>query len=131
MTYEESLNQFNSTNPFKHGSDKQKEYFNMIRQALEKQIPMKPIHIHIEHDKHDWKKNSDGTIDEIAFQDEFHTGVVCKRCHESVCILCHEDYDDFAGKCIEDYHNCPSCYKAVRGNDMYCNNCGQALDWGD
>lgn len=42
MTTEESLNQFNSTNPFMHGSDKQEEYFNVIRQALEKQIPKKP-----------------------------------------------------------------------------------------
>lgn len=42
MTYEEALNQFNSTNPFMHGSDKQEEYFNVIRKAIEKQIPKKP-----------------------------------------------------------------------------------------
>ena len=42
MTYEEALNQFNSTNPFMHGSNKQEEYFNVIRKAIEKQIPKKP-----------------------------------------------------------------------------------------
>lgn len=38
MTNEEALNQFNSTNPFMQGSNKQEEYFNVIRNALEKQI---------------------------------------------------------------------------------------------
>ena len=42
MTYEEALNQFDSTNPFMLDSDKQEEYFNVIREALEKQIPKKP-----------------------------------------------------------------------------------------
>lgn len=41
MTNEEALNQFNSTNPFMQGSNKQEEYFNVIRNALEKQIPKK------------------------------------------------------------------------------------------
>ena len=44
MTNEEALNQFNSTNPFMQGSNKQEEYFNVIRKALEKQIPKKPLH---------------------------------------------------------------------------------------
>ena len=41
MTYKEALNQFNSANPFMHGSDKQEEYFNVIGKAIEKQIPTK------------------------------------------------------------------------------------------
>lgn len=42
MTPQEVLNQFNSTNPFMHGSTniaERDEYFEMIKQALEKQIP--------------------------------------------------------------------------------------------
>lgn len=42
MTNEEALNQINSTNPFMQGSNKQEEYFNVIRKAIEKQIPKKP-----------------------------------------------------------------------------------------
>ena len=42
MTNEEALNQINSTNPFMQGSNKQEEYFDMIRKAIEKQIPKKP-----------------------------------------------------------------------------------------
>lgn len=45
MTPKEVLNQFNSTNPLMHGSTNitnRDEYFEMIKQALEKQIPTKP-----------------------------------------------------------------------------------------
>lgn len=42
MTNEEALNQINSTNPFMQGSNKQEEYFDVIRKAIEKQIPKKP-----------------------------------------------------------------------------------------
>lgn len=42
MTNEEALNQINSTNPFMQSSNKQEEYFDVIRKAIEKQIPKKP-----------------------------------------------------------------------------------------
>lgn len=103
---------------------------DMAIEALEKQIPKKPIHIHEEFDKHDWHKNKDGTVDKCAFEYEYHIGVVCKRCGESVCVLCHEDYDEYAGKCVIDKDNCPACGKRVSSIDKCCRRCGQALDWG-
>lgn len=99
-------------------------------EALEKQIPKKVIHIHQEHEKHDWYKNSDGTVDDFHFEYGYHSGVQCKRCGKTVCTICHEDYDEEAGKCIIDEYHCPSCNKHI-AKYKYCPDCGQALDWSD
>ena len=99
-----------------------------IRNCIEKQIPKKPKHIYKEYDKHDWYKNSDGTVDDLAFEFENHSGVQCKRCGKTVCTLCYEDYDKEAGKCIKDEYHCPNC-KRYTYKDKYCPDCGQALLW--
>lgn len=51
--------------------------------------------------KHIWKKNKDGTINEYAWDSEYHCGVVCEICGETVCILCNPNYmelDDCQGE---------------------------------
>lgn len=60
MTNEEALNQINSTNPFMQGSNKQEEYFDMIRKAIEKQIPKKPQYVDTRF-RHHGRKISDGS----------------------------------------------------------------------
>jgi hypothetical protein len=69
------------------------EEIEMGINALEKQTPQKPIHIHEEYEKHDWQKKQDGTVDDWAWDNDVHSGVICNRCYETVCTLCHEDYD--------------------------------------
>lgn len=105
------------------------EVYEMAISALEKQIPKKPKHIHKEYDKHDWHKKSDGTVNEDYWEYECHSGVQCKRCGETVCTLCHEDYDEYAEECVIDKYLCPVCKKTVY-KDVYCK-CGQKLDWSD
>ena len=39
--------------------------------------------------KHNWKKNKDGSIDEYAWEYEFHSGVVCEDCGRCVSITTH------------------------------------------
>lgn len=101
---------------------------NLAEEALEKQIPKKPIHIHKEYDKHDWHKNSDGTVDENYWEYDIHSGVQCKRCGKTVCTLCYEDYDEEAEECVIDENLCPNCKRTI-GKSKYCSDCGQALCW--
>lgn len=100
-----------------------------IKIALEKQVSKKPIHVHREHDKHEWEKNADGTIDEYAFEYGFCSGVRCRRCGEKVCTHCNPNYDEYAGKCIVNKDFCPTCEKEITKVDKYCNGCGQKIDW--
>lgn len=97
--------------------------------ALEKQIPKKPKHIHKEYEKHQWKKDKKGNVDEWAWDNDYCHGAICKRCREpSDCVDCYEEYDK--GPCVIDKHVCPSCKKTVY-HEKHCDNCGQALDWSD
>jgi hypothetical protein len=43
--------------------------------------------------EHDWKKDSDGKIDELAMENGYHNGPVCKRCGHSYCVNCDPDGD--------------------------------------
>lgn len=100
-----------------------------VMQALEKQIPKKPKHTFIKHGKHTWRKNKNGEVDDFAWDFEFHNGVVCEICGETVCVLCNPEYGELTD-CEEEYWNCPSCGKKIYSNLNYCD-CGQKLDWGD
>ena len=44
-------------------------YANLSINALEKQIPQKPIHIHEEHSEHLWKRDENGEIDVWAYEE--------------------------------------------------------------
>ena len=100
-------------------------------EALEKQIPKKPVHIHEEYEKHDWQKDEDGNVDEFAFEWDYHNGVACNRCYTTYCVHCDPDYDEKCDKCIIDYNKCPKCGRKVTKSGKYCDDCGQALDWSD
>jgi hypothetical protein len=130
MTYSDSLHRIKrNTNPtFWNAEDI--EHYNNIVNAIEKQIPKKPIHTHEEYEKHDWKKRADGTVDDFAWESDYHNGVICNRCSETICVYCCEDYDKEAGKCVVDEHYCPNCERHAFKKD-FCRFCGQALDWSD
>ena len=134
MTYQKAISAImdacNWNGSGQHTSDELAEAKRMVCEAAKKQIPKKPIHIHEEYDKHDWHKKSDGTVDDFYWDSDIHSGVQCKRCGEIVCTLCHEDYDEEAGKCVIDKHLCPNCKRGV-GKFKHCPDCGQALDWSD
>ena len=101
MTNEEALNQFNSTNPFMQGSNKQEEYFNVIRKALERQIPKKPIELFGTHAIYDYDGSYLDQVDITTFK--------CPICNDILAI---------GEISITD---CNELY--------YCNNCGQKLSW--
>ena len=43
--------------------------------------------------KHNWKINEDETVNELAWNYEFHSGVICVDCGRVVCVDCNPDYD--------------------------------------
>lgn len=107
------------------------ELSKLIDIALEKQIPKKPIHIHEEYEKHQWKKDKNGNIDLWAVSGGFCNGPMCERCFHSTCEHCNPNYDD--EPCIVDKKICPTCSARLDGwgKPKYCDKCGQALDWSD
>ena len=50
--------------------------------------------------KHKWKLRQDGTPDVWAWESEFHNGVYCERCGKTVCIHCHDDWEEM-DDCVE------------------------------
>lgn len=109
------------------GSDLHKA-LDMAMEALEKQIPKKPVHEHSEHEKHDWQKMRMEQLMKVLFESGYHVGVVCERCYEAVCVMCHEDYEEYAGKCVVDKYYCPMCGERV-SHSKRCGECGQLLNW--
>lgn len=98
-------------------------------QVLEKQIPKKAEHKVIKHGKHKWRKDKNGEIDEFAFDYDYHNGVVCEICGETVCVHCNPDYDKLED-CEADYYICPTCRDKFYSKRDCCS-CGQKLDWSD
>lgn len=100
-----------------------------ILDALNKQIPTKPLHIHEVYPTHDWNRDDDGEIDTWAMCSDFHNGPLCRRCYHSPCVHCDPNWED--GECVVDEDHCPSCNKNVSRHIKFCSECGQALDWGN
>lgn len=105
------------------------DYTEVAINALEKQIQKKPKHTYIKHGKHTWKKNENGEIDDFAWDYDYHNGVVCEVCGETVCVHCNPDYMEL-DDCEEEHWSCSSCGKEVYRNTKYCD-CGQKLDWSE
>lgn len=105
------------------------DYTEVAINALEKQIPKKPKHTYIKHGKHTWRKDENGETDDFAWEYDYHNGVVCEVCGETVCVYCNPDYDKLED-CEEDIYNCPSCNEGVCYCQKLCD-CGQKLDWSD
>lgn len=102
-----------------------------IIDALNKQIPKKPIHIHEEHSEHLWKRDKNGEIDTSAWGAGYCNGPVCTRCWHSECIYCNEEWEtDPTEPCVIDKDICPVC-GSVLSKPKYCHECGQALDWSE
>ena len=104
----------------------------MAVEALEKQIPKKPIHIHEVYHNHDWKCDENGEIDMWALSVGYCNGPMCNRCHASVCEHCNPEWNE--EECVIDERRCPSCSEEVHyyyDTDKFCRNCGQALDWSE
>ena len=105
-------------------------YANLSIEALEKQIPKKPIHIHEEYPEHLWQRDKNGNIDLWAFEEGYCDGPVCTRCWHSECVHCNEDWEtDHVCDCVVDKDICPVCGSELTGKYKFCHECGQALDW--
>lgn len=109
-------------------------YAELSIEALEKQIPKRPIHIHEEHSEHLWKRDENGEIDVWAYEEGYCNGPVCTRCHHSECMHCNPEWaTDPTTLCVVDKDICPECGEEFdywhKGN--FCPNCGQALDWSE
>lgn len=110
-------------------ADEAKETIKVAINALEKQIPKKPKHTLIKHGKHTWRKKENGEVDCFAWDFDYHNGVVCEVCGETVCVYCNPEYDELKD-CGEEYWNCPFCGKKLHYNAKHCD-CGQAIDWSE
>jgi hypothetical protein len=107
-------------------------YAKLSIEALEKQIPKKPIHIHEEHSEHLWQRDKNGEIDIWAFEAGYCNGPVCARCWHSECVHCNEDWEtDPVCNCVVDKDICPVCGSVLTWKHKYCHECGQALDWSE
>ena len=98
-------------------------------ELLQRQVPKKPEHIHEEYPRHDWKLNEKGEPDDFAWGGGgYHNGGFCMRCHDTFCIHCEPNGFN-EGPCIIDYYKCPGCGKEILENKLFCDKCGQAVDW--
>ena len=95
---------------------------------LKSRVPMVPKHIHEEYPEHDWYRDKNGEIDMFVLDFGIHNGPGCKRCHESFCKHCVNDWRN-KGPCVIDEYRCPVCDGYLVENRKYCDNCGQALKW--
>lgn len=139
MTKEKEIEAINYiTHQLKYGyidlGTHDEDELEIVEQAINKQIPKKPIHIHEEHSEHLWQRNSDGTIDTSAMSVGFHNGPYCIRCHHSECEHCNPNWENEPEEpCVVDKDICPTCGNEVdywhRGK--FCSECGQALDWSE
>ena len=122
---------------YKHGithdifSEPVTTYAQLSIDALEKQLPKKPVHIHEEHSEHLWRRNKNGEVDLFAFSAGYCNGPMCTRCYHVECEHCNEDWEtDPTEPCVIDKDICPAC-GAVLSKSKYCPDCGQALDWSE
>lgn len=84
--------------------------------------------------KHRWKRDTDGSIDFLAWDMEFHSGPACIECGKIFCENCESVRDKVNGvknaleeeTCIE-RTVCSICGRNVSDDALYCN-CGAKLD---
>lgn len=89
-------------------------------------IPRPLVHKHEEYTEHQWRRNENGEIDDMAMSVGYHNGPVCERCWYSFCILCDSDGWN-KEPCVVDEYRCPNCNRLLGKEDNYCNYCGQAI----
>ena len=76
----------------------------------------------MENKKHRWELNSRGEVNEFAFSEGYHNGVVCVKCEQHFCIHCegktmNKDCD------VIDYI-CSMCGYIVAEKSKFCPECG-------
>ena len=104
-----------------------REALDIAVEALKKQLPKKPKHIHTNYGKHLWKKNTDGSVDKKTFDGDIRGyAAECERCGS---LAFYEELlkDD---DCEVDEYFCPSCNCQVAKAANACK-CGQLLDWSE
>lgn len=91
--------------------------------------PRRPVHIHEEHEHHEWATDDEGEIDLFAWSSETHNGPRCVRCGATPCIYCNHDFGK--ERCVADKYYCPHCGAEVTkySSPNGCKKCRQALDW--
>ena len=100
--------------------------------ALQRRIPMKTYHMHLEYSEHLWKRDKNDKIDLFAFESGYCNGPVCTRCWHSECEHCNIDWETNPTEpCVIDKDICIMCGYEVKSKQKYCHECGQALDWSD
>lgn len=95
---------------------------------LESLRPVKPGPFYDEAPEHEWVLNSDGSINHFAWEYEFCSGPVCRRCGYSFCEYCNPD-GWTAKKCIKRGYSCPKCGSEVFKGREHCAKCGARLEW--
>ncbi len=114
-----------------HSDSEVQEIARQTLALLREQEPKSPIHIHEEYSEHDWETDEDGNIDEWVMDFEFHHGPACKRCGYSFCVNCKPNGWN-EEPCVVDYYQCPKCGIRIfkdGGKTMYCERCGQEVNW--
>ena len=91
---------------------------------------------------HDWQRTEDGSIDDMAFDVDFHNGPMCQRCGYSFCIHCEDDNVEtlLESECINERRKklCPYCMNHISSLTLdtgrmmyYCPYCGKEIDYQD
>ena len=75
--------------------------------------------------KHIWALDENGEIDEGAWYEGYHNGVVCVVCGETICVHCNKDYNNLED-CIE-HDVCSGCGEYLAKNFKYCPICGEQI----
>lgn len=62
----------------------------------------KPIVLVGKSKAHIFMKDGRGNVDNLAFENDFHNGPYCVKCHESFCVHCQPEKVD--GDCEVEHH---------------------------
>lgn len=75
--------------------------------------------------KHIWKKDINGQVDELVWENGFHGGPYCTLCFESPCACCNPNYDDLEN--CHKHYICSHCGKESLYRDAFCA-CGAVME---
>lgn len=79
---------------------------------------------------HFWRRTKSGKVDESAFEAEFHAGVVCELCGETICVHCDPDYA--TAECEVGHYQCSHCGQDSKyGYEKFCPGCGAKMEGKD
>ena len=76
---------------------------------------------------HMWARDTNGEIDEWAFDAGIHNGPSCLVCGYNTCVHCNPNWK--TNTCSIGHYQCSECkHESEEGSENYCPNCGAKMD---